>query len=108
MSFRNFGSLEISDRSVVSLVVAFVFAMLLTLQDGVAGNLPGQTRASQGISLAREGKLSEAELELRAAVRAAPTVAPYRAQLGSILGLQAKWNEALESFRKAIALAPEN
>jgi tetratricopeptide (TPR) repeat protein len=82
--------------------------MLLAVQNVSAQNGPAQARASYGISLAREGKLSEAEQELREAVRAAPAVAPYRAQLGSILGLQAKWNEALENFRKAIALAPEN
>jgi tetratricopeptide (TPR) repeat protein len=37
-----------------------------------------------------------------------PSVVPFRAQLGSILGLQGKWKEALESFRNAIELAPEN
>ena len=50
----------------------------------------------------------EAEQELREAVRAAPAVAPYRAQLGSILGLQGKWKDALECFQKAFDLALEN
>jgi tetratricopeptide (TPR) repeat protein len=82
--------------------------MLLAVQNVTAQNLSTQTHASRGISLAREGKMSEAEQELREAVRAAPAVAPYRAQLGSVLGLQGKWKEALESFQKAITLAPEN
>lgn len=73
-----------------------------------AQSLPAQERASHGISIAREGKLPEAEQELREAVRLAPAMAPYRAQLGSILGLQGKWKEALESFQKAVDLAPEN
>jgi tetratricopeptide (TPR) repeat protein len=82
--------------------------MLLAVQNVTAENVSAQTHASLGISLAREGKLSEAEQELREAVRAAPAVAPYHAQLGSILGLEGKWKEALERFQKAIDLAPEN
>jgi tetratricopeptide (TPR) repeat protein len=78
------------------------------VQKITAQNVPAKDHASLGISFAKEGKLSEAEQELREAVRAAPAVAPYRAQLGSILGLQGKWKEALESFRNAIELAPEN
>src|SRR6266850_5703894 len=108
MSFHTFGPLKISDRSVLPVVVACLFPMLLVSQSISAQNVPAQTRASHGISLAREGKLSEAEQELREAVRAGPAVAAYRAQLGSILGLQGKWKEALESFRKGIELAPEN
>ena len=81
---------------------------LLAVQNVRAQNLSAQTHASLGISLAREGKLPEAEQELREAVRVAPGVASYRAQLGSILGLQGKWKDALESFQKAIDLAPEN
>jgi superkiller protein 3 len=67
-----------------------------------------QDRAANGISLARQGNLVDAEKELRAAVSEAPSVAIYQAQLGSILGLQSKWNDALECFQKAVQLAPEN
>ena len=70
--------------------------------------VPAQDRATNGISLARQGNLVDAERELRAAVNEAPSIAVYRAQLGSVLGLLGKWNEALESFQKAIQLAPEN
>jgi tetratricopeptide (TPR) repeat protein len=108
MSLRSIGPLQISDRFVMPSVVPFLFAVLLAAQNVTAQNLSAQTHASLGISLAREGKLPEAEQELREAVRAAPAAAAYRAQLGSILGLQGKWKEALESFRKAIDLAPEN
>jgi tetratricopeptide (TPR) repeat protein len=52
--------------------------------------------------------LPEAEQELREAVHVAPEVALYRAQLASILGLQGKWREALESFQKAVDLDPTN
>ena len=70
--------------------------------------LPAQDRASNGLSLARQGNLVDAERELRAAVKEAPATAVYRAQLASILGLSGKWNEALASFQKAVQLEPEN
>ena len=84
----------------MSSFASFLFAMLLAAQNVNAQSLPAQDHARLGISLAKEGKLPEAEQELREAVRAAPAVAPYRAQLGSILGLQGKWKEALESFQR--------
>ena len=73
-----------------------------------AQGVPVQDRAANGISLARQGNLVDAEKELKAAVDEAPSVAIYQAQLGSILGLQGKWNEALACFQKAVNLAPEN
>lgn len=108
MSLRRIGSLQTSATLVMPSFVSFLLAMLLAAQNVTAQNSPAQNHASLGISLAREGKLPEAEQELREAVRADPAVAPYRAQLASILGLQGKWKEALESFQKAIDLAPEN
>jgi len=88
-----------------------IFSALLVLTMGStlsAQSVPGQDRAANGISLARQGNLVDAEKELRAAVGEAPSVAIYQAQLGSILGLQNKWNEALECFQKSVQLAPEN
>lgn len=64
--------------------------------------------AVRGISLAREGNLRQAQQELENAVKMAPEVALYRAQLASILGLQNKWQAALQAFQKAIDLAPDN
>ena len=64
--------------------------------------------AMRGISSAKVGNLPQAERELQQAVRMAPGVAQYHAQLASILGLQGKWKPALESFEKAIDLAPGN
>jgi tetratricopeptide (TPR) repeat protein len=92
---------------VATVAVAFLAVVLAPLRVG-AQNSAAQGHASQGISLIKEGKLAEAEGELRAAVRAAPTVAIYRAQLGSVLGLEGKWKEALASFQKAVDLAPED
>ena len=89
-------------------VILLLLAAVLAVQSVRAQNLSAQDHASLGISLAREGKLPAAEWELREAVHVASGVASYRAQLGSILGLQGKWREALASFQKAIDLAPEN
>ena len=102
------GPLQISHRFGMPSVLILLLAALLAVQNVGAQNLSAQDHASLGISLAREGKLPEAERELREAVRVAAGVASYRAQLGSILGLQGKWREALASFQKAIDLAPEN
>jgi len=86
-----------------------LFVILLTAQNIVPQDLSAaQDHASIGITLAREGKLTEAEQELREAVRGAPGDASHHAQLGSILGLQGKLKEALESFQSALDLDPTN
>ena len=90
-------------------VVVFLgFVTLFGLKSLAAQSVPAQDHASLGISLAREGQLPGAEQELREAVRTAPAVALYRAQLASLLGLKGKWKEALDSFQEAMNLAPEN
>lgn len=89
--------------TILGVLSVFLIASPLSAQ-----SVAVRDRAANGISLARQGNLVDAEKELRAAVSEAPSVAIYRAQLGSILGLQGKWNDALESFQKAVQLAPEN
>src|SRR5690242_6061349 len=88
-------------------IVSALLALLIAPAVG-GQTVPAKDRAANGISRARQGNLVDAERELRAAVNQAPAVAVYRAQLGSILGLQGKWTEALKSFQKAVQLAPEN
>lgn len=85
-----------------------ILAVLLIAPTLGAQGVPAKDRAANGLSLARQGHLVDAERELRAAVSEAPSVAIYRAQLGSVLGLQNKWTEALECFQKSVQLAPEN
>jgi tetratricopeptide (TPR) repeat protein len=92
-------------RSVLFLHLV-VGSILLLAQHVIAQN--AQSHSETGISLAKQGRLAEAASELREAVRAAPSVALYRAQLGSILGLEGEWNQALGSFQKAVDLEPEN
>jgi tetratricopeptide (TPR) repeat protein len=86
--------------------LAPVLFALLSIQAISAQN--AQDHSALGISLAKAGKLAEAESELEQAARGAPRVALYRAQLGSILGLEGKWTEALNSFKKAVDLDPTN
>ena len=93
-------------RRFTVLRLSFVVFALLSVQAVVA---QGATDlAATGISLARQGRLAEAEHDLRQAVQAAPAVAVYRAQLGSVLGLEEKWKQALASFQKAVDLEPTN
>ena len=87
-----------------------VLSILLITITPVLGSqtVSAEDRATNGIALARRGNLVDAERELQAAVNESPSVAVYRAQLGSVLGLLGKWNDALKSFQKAVQLAPEN
>jgi tetratricopeptide (TPR) repeat protein len=105
---RSLGPLLTFHRFGMHWFIRVLFAALLSVQSVAAQNVRGQDHANLGISLAREGKLPEAEQELREAVHVAPEVALYRAQLASILGLQGKWKEALESFQRAVDLDPTN
>lgn len=90
------------------LSVSWAVLLLLAAHSVRAQDSGAQDHAGLGISLARVGRLAEAENELEQAVQSAPKVAVYRAQLASIFGLQGKWKEALESFQKAIDLDPDN
>src|SRR5947208_6724388 len=108
MPSRRIRPFQTPRRFVMPSVLSLLCMALLMAPDLWARRTPTQDHASLGISLAKQGKLPEAEQELREAVRVTPVVASYRAQLGSILGLQGMWSEALESFQKAIDLAPEN
>jgi tetratricopeptide (TPR) repeat protein len=85
-----------------------LFLLLLATYSMRAQDPRAQDHADLGISLARAGRLTEAENELQQAVQSAPRVAIYRAQLASILGLQGKWKEALESFQRAVDIDPRN
>jgi len=108
MSPRNLGPVETPNKLLVTAAAAAFLVMILAVQNIAAQNPAAQDHARRGISLIKEGKLSDAEVELRAAVLAAPAIATYRAQLGSVLGLEGKWKDALASFQKAVDLAPED
>lgn len=96
-------------QSKTVLTLALVVVVFLTGWTALSQDLSqAQEHSRAGLSLAREGKLTQAEQELREAVRMAPAVAVTYAQLASILGLQGKWKEALASFQKAIELDPTN
>jgi Flp pilus assembly protein TadD len=72
-----------------------------------AGSLEeAQSHAKQGIALAQAHNWAGAEHELQLATQAAPNVALYHAQLGSVLGLEGKWKESLASLQSAVRLEP--
>jgi len=96
---------QILSRFAVLRLVSVLFA-LLSVQ--AVATESAKTHSALGISLAKAGRLAEAEKELQQAAGDAPDVALYRAQLGSILGLEGKWNDALISFQKAVDLDPTN
>lgn len=90
------------------MAVLLLLTILIPLETCAQGATAAAAHAANGISLAKARQWPAAEEELRAAVLAAPQVAAYRAQLGSVQGLQSKWREALGSFEKAVELDPEN
>lgn len=63
---------------------------------------------TEGIGLARSGRLAEAEGRLRAAADIAPQHAPVWANLGTLLGLMKRPDEATACYRQALALAPQD
>src|SRR6266480_4905239 len=99
------GHLQISPRFGLLSLISFVLAVLLAAHSVSAQtvttrndrqNLPAQNHASRGILRAREGKLPEAEQELREAVRVGPGVASYRAQLGLLPSAEKNLRYVLE------------
>lgn len=67
-----------------------------------------QKHAASGVALVGSQNFAEAEQEFRKAVHAAPKIAAYHAQLGSVLGLEGKWKESLQSLQEAVELEPSN
>jgi hypothetical protein len=80
MSSRGIRPFQIRRRFVMPSVLSLLCMALLMVHDLWARRAPTQDHASLGISLAKQGKLPEAEQELREAVRVTPVVALYRAQ----------------------------
>ena len=70
---------------------------------------PGSVRhlALLGRALAKQGRLDEAEAELRRALAIAPDEAILHQDLGSVSMAGGRIHEAERMFRKAVALAPE-
>ena len=61
-----------------------------------------------GILAMREGRMQEAERELRAAARADPGSAQPHAALGSLYSAQGDLNRARGEFRQAVAIDPRD
>jgi tetratricopeptide (TPR) repeat protein len=68
----------------------------------------GDAYAVLGITLAGQGRYSEARRECGKAVRLRPTNAEVRWYLGRILDQEGSYEEAIEALRKAIDLTPKD
>jgi tetratricopeptide (TPR) repeat protein len=69
--------------------------------------LPAFALASYARALAATGRLTEAESELEAAIRAEPRVAEWHEELGSVLAQEKDWVRAQQEFTSVIALDPK-
>src|SRR5262245_13277292 len=86
------------------LVSCLSFALGLTAQE----KDKAQPFADRGMRLARAGDLKGAEMELRRAVELAPSNALHWADLGGILVMQQRLEEANPYFEKSLKLDPNN
>ena len=85
-----------------------VFAFTATGADAVAFFPVPQTEshAERGISLARAGKLEQAEAELRQAAALSPPDPEVLSSLATVLAMQGKLGESTEVFRKVLQINP--
>ncbi len=67
-----------------------------------------QLRAGLSMALWYQGKLDSADVEIRAAIREAPREVTLRSYHGALLSDMARYDEALEEYRTAIALDPNH
>lgn len=61
-----------------------------------------------GIAQAMQGKLTEATLNLKEALRLNPNYADVHANLGNLCAMQEKWDEAQHEFKEAARLNPHD
>lgn len=73
--------------------------------DGSANT--AREHANKGLEIARSGDLKGAEAELRLAVHLSPNDPDNLADLGGILGMQKKLEEASKYFEKALKIDPD-
>jgi len=93
----------------ITIMLPAVFGLLNS--SGVVGVLPSPRAALAASPLrtvpdSQESDSAKQEAELREAIRQAPTNAAYPAQLGSLLAIQNKLEEAVQYFEKALRLNP--
>ena len=87
-----------------TLAFCFPFAYRVPAQ----GISKSQAHADRGMQLAESGDLKGAEAELRLAVELAPNDPRHVADLGGILVLQHRLEEAIACFEKSLKLDPSN
>ena len=95
-------------RSAVCHVYSFLllFLPLLFAAAERADTSQAETHARQSYALSQQGRLPEAEQEMREAIRLAPRNPLYHSALGGLLAKDEKLSEAKEELEKALALKP--
>jgi len=92
----------------LALVVAFLALCLFPHRLTAQGISKPQAHADRGMRLAESGDLKGAEAELRLAVELAPNDPRLLADLGGILVMQHRLEEASACFEKSLRLDPAN
>jgi len=100
------GRLGVGWAFLLQIILASWTGLALSPPEGAADKAQGY--ADRGLELARAGDLKGAEGQFRLAIDLAPTDADYLAALGSVLGMQARQEEASHYFEKALKIDPSN
>jgi len=67
-----------------------------------------QKHAERGVQFEQTGDLKRAEAEFRQAIELVPNSSLYLSQLGTVLGMQQKLEEALPYLEKSLKIDPDN
>ena len=97
---------EVSWVALILLVIPFRAARLVPASDRASQT--AQEHADRGLQLAQSGDLKGAEAELHKALALSPNDPDFLTDLGGILGMQQKLEEANTYFERALKIDPGN
>ena len=88
------------------LVLSLALLTLLPAARALSQSADGEARFSTGLMHLREGRLDLAIDEFKKAVKADPKNPYFEKGLGQAYAAKRRWNDAIESFRRALELNP--